>query len=125
MGIGMMKTKAVAVVAGALVTLFLWIIAFVILNGVYRGNFPWLLSVLTALLCSLIGGYVAARLEHMNGARLGALSGFGAGLVVVFAAAIASSLALNTTLAGVLMMVVGTFGGGVGAYLTRRGQKAA
>jgi len=38
----MMKTKAVAVVAGALVTLFLWIIAFVILNGVYRGNFPWL-----------------------------------------------------------------------------------
>lgn len=56
---------------------------------------------------------------------LGALSGFGAGLVVVFAAAIASNLAPNTTLAGVLMVVVGTFGGGVGTYLTRRGQKAA
>lgn len=67
----------------------------------------------TALLCPLVGGYVATRLEHTNGARLGTLSGFGAGLVVVFAAAIASNLAPNTTLAGVLMVVVGTFGGGV------------
>jgi hypothetical protein len=121
----MMKTKTVAVVAGALVTLFLWVIAFVILNGVYRGDLPWLLTVIAALLCPLIGGYVTARLEHTNGARLSALSGFGAGLVVFFAAAIASSLAPNTTLAGVLMVVVGTVGGGVGAYLTRRGQKAA
>lgn len=120
----MMKTKAFAVVAGALVTLFLWAIAFVILNGVYRGDFPWLLTVLAAFLCPLIGGYVTA-LEHSNGSRLGALSGFGAGLAVVFVAAIASGLASNTTLAGILMVVVGTFGGGVGAYLTRRRQKAA
>ncbi len=121
----MMKAKTVAVVAGALVTLFLWAIAFVILNGVYRGNFPWLLTVLATLLCPLIGGYVTARLEHSNGSRLGALSGFGAGLAVVFVAAIASNLAPNTTLAGILMVVVGTFGGGVGAYLARRRQKAA
>ena len=78
----------------------------------------------TTLLWPLIGGYVATRLEHTNGARLGALSGFGTGLVAVFTAAIASNLAPNTTVAGVLMVVVGTFGGGVGAYLTLRGQKA-
>jgi hypothetical protein len=100
----------------------LWAIAFVILNGVYRGNFPWLLSAMIALLCPLIGGFVVTRLESTNRARLGALSGFGAGLVVILAIAIASSLAPNATLLGVLMVVVGTFGGGVGAYLTRRGQ---
>ena len=120
-----MKTKSVAVIAGALATLFLWAIAFVILNGVYSGNFPWLLSGLTVLLCSLIGGYVASRLEHTNFIRLGTLSGFVAGLIVFLAAAIASGLAPNTTLIGVLMMVIGTFGGGLGAYLTRRSQKAA
>jgi hypothetical protein len=120
-----MKTKAVAVIAGALVTLILWAIAFVILNGVYHGDFPWLLSMLIALLCPLIGGYAAAGLEPTNGTRLGALSGFGAGLVVILAIAIASSWAPNATLLGILMVLVGTFGGGAGAHLTRRGQKVA
>jgi len=50
-----MNSKVVAIIAGALVTISLWAIAFVILNGVYDGNFPWLLSVLIVFLCPLIG----------------------------------------------------------------------
>ena len=118
-------TKAVAVLAGTLVTLILWATVFGILNSVYHGNFPWLPSALIALLCPMIGGYVVTRLESTNRARFGGLSGFGAGLVVILAVAIASRLAPNATLLGVLMVVVGTFGGGVGANLARRGQKVA
>ena len=61
-----MKTKAIAAVVGALVTLFLWAIAFVVLNGIYQGNFPWLLTGLAAFLCPLAGGYIAARLEQVH-----------------------------------------------------------
>jgi len=52
-----MKTKVIAVVIGALATLILWAIAFVVLNGIYQGNFPWLLTGLAAFLCPLVGGY--------------------------------------------------------------------
>jgi hypothetical protein len=114
-----MKTKVIAAVVGALVTLILWAIAFVVLNGIYQSNFPWLLTGLAAFLCPLAGGYVAARLDHRSGARLGGLSGGGAGLVVLLAAATASSLAPNTTLAGIGLLVVGALGGGLGAHLTR------
>jgi hypothetical protein len=61
MEVDTMQTKVIAVFTGALVTLFLWAIVFVVLNGVYRGNFPWLLSVLIAILCPLIGGYVTTQ----------------------------------------------------------------
>lgn len=54
----MMKAKAVAVLAGALVTLILWATAIAILDGVHHGNFPWLLSAPIALLRPLLGGYV-------------------------------------------------------------------
>jgi len=114
-----MKTKAIAAVVGALVTLFLWAIAFVVLNGIYQGNFAWLLTGLAAFLCPLAGGYIAARLEQKSGARLGGLSGGGAGLVVLLAAATASNLAPNATLAGIGLLVVGALGGGLGALLTR------
>jgi hypothetical protein len=119
MEIDIMKTKTVAVIAGALTTIFLWAIAFVILNGVYRGNFPWLLTVLAAFLCPLIGGYVVARLEHTKTARLGALSGGGAGLGVLLVAATISSITPNATLAGIGLLVVGMLGGGLGTLVTR------
>jgi hypothetical protein len=114
-----MKTKAMAVVAGALVTLFLWAIAFVVLNGIYRGDFPWLITGLAAFLCPLVGGYVAGRLDQTNGARLGTLSGGGAGLIVLLAAAIVSGLAPNTTLAGIGLAFVWAVCGGLGAHVTR------
>lgn len=115
-----MKTKVIAVVAGALVTLFLWAIAFVVLNAINQGNFPWLLTGLTAFLCPLVGGYTAARLSRTNSLRLGALSGSSAGLVVLLAAALVSRLAPNTTLAGVGSVAVGAIGGGVGTLPTWR-----
>jgi len=45
-----MKTKIIDVAAGALVTLFSWAIAFVVLNLIYRGNLPWLLTGLVGFL---------------------------------------------------------------------------
>ena len=113
-----MKTKVIAVVVGALLTLFLWALAFVVLNGVYQGDFPWLLTGLAAFLCPLVGGYVAARLSRTNSLRLGALSGLIAGLVVLLVAALASHLAPNTTLGGVGLVIVGVLGGGVGTLLS-------
>ena len=112
-----MKTKIIAVVAGALVTLFSWAIAFVVLNGIYRGNFPWLLTGLVAFLCPVVGGYFAARLGQIDSQRFGALSGLGAGLVVLLVAIVVGRLASNMTLVGVVLAVVGTVGGGVGAFL--------
>ncbi len=112
-----MKTKIIAVVAGALVILFSWAIAFVVLSSIYWGNFPWLLTGLVAFLCPIVAGYLAARLGQINSKRFGALSGLGAGLVVLLVAIVASRLAPNTTLAGVVLVVVGTVGGGVGAFL--------
>lgn len=114
-----MKRKAIAAMVGGMVTLLLWAVAFVILNGIYRGNFPWLLTGLAVFLCPLAGGYIAARLEQRGGARLGGLSGGGAGLVVLLGVATASSLAPNATLAGIGLVVVGALGGGLGAHLTR------
>jgi len=120
-----MNSKVVAIIAGALVTISLWAIAFVILNGVYDGNFPWLLSVLIVFLCPLIGGYVTARLERSNGARMGAYSGLVAGLIVLLTSAIVSNLSPNTTLLGVFIAILGVLGGGLGAYLRRGGQQTS
>jgi hypothetical protein len=117
------KTRVIAVGSGALVTLFLWVFAFVVLNGIYQGDFPWLLLGwlligLAAVLGPLAGGYVTARLSRTRSFRLGALSGFSAGLVVLLVSALASHLASNTTLAGVGLMVAGALGGGIGTLLS-------
>jgi len=101
----------------------LWTIAFVALSGIYQGRFPlllvgWLLIGLVAVLCPLTGGYVATRLSQTESLRLGALSGFSAGLVVLLVGALASRLAPNTTLAGIVLAAVGSLGGGVGARLS-------
>ena len=111
-----MKMKVIAVVASALVILFLGAIAFVVLNDIYRGNLPWLQTGLAAFLCSLVGGYAAARMEQTNSTRIGTLSGLTAALVVLLPATVASMISL---LGGVALVVVWTVGGGLGAYLTR------
>jgi len=113
----MMKTKVTAVVAGALATLISWVVAFAILTAIYQGSFPWLLTGLIAFLCPVVGGHIAARLRPINRTRLGSLGGFGAGLVVLFAAAIVGNLAPNTTLVGIALVAIGAVGGGVGALL--------
>ena len=118
-----MKTKVTAVVVSALLTLFLWAIAFVVLNGIYQGNFPWLLTGLAAVLCPLVGGYTAARLSQTNSLRLGALGGLSAGLVVLLVGALASHFAPNATLASIGLVVMGALGGGIGARLAP-GQRA-
>lgn len=111
-----MKTKVIAVVGGTLTTLFPGVIAFVILNNIYRSNLPLLQTGLAALLCSLVGGYVAARLGQRAGTRLGALGGLAAGLVVV---AVASNLAVITIWAGTALIALWAVGGGLGACVTR------
>jgi hypothetical protein len=113
-----MKTKATPIVIGALLTLLLWVLAFAVLNAIYQGNLPWLLTGLAALLCPLAGGYLAARLSGTNSVRLGALSGLSAGLVLLLAGVLASRLAPNTTLTGIGLVVVGAVGGGIGTLLS-------
>ena len=115
-----MKTKATPTVIGALLTLLLWVLAFAVLNAIYQGNLPWLLTGLAALLCPLAGGYLAARLSRTDGVRLGALSGLSAGLILLLAGVLASRLAPNTTLAGIGLTVVGALAGAAGALLYGR-----
>ncbi len=62
-------------------------------------------------------GTLLPRLGQIDSMRPGALSGLGAGLVVLLVAIVVSRWAPNTTLAGVVLVVVGTVGGGVGAFL--------
>lgn len=113
-----MRKKAIAVVVGALITLLLWALAFVVLNGIYQGILPWLLTGLAVVLCPPVGGYTAARLSQANSLRLGALSGLSAGLVVLLVGALVSRLAPNTTLACIGLVVVGAVGGRIGTFLS-------
>ena len=115
------KSKLVPVILGALVTLVLGPIAFMVLNRC-NINDPLLsavLAVLAALLCSLSGGYVATRLAQVRELTTGALSGLIAGLVMLLVAAVVSRLAPHTTLAPVLLILVWTVGGALGGWLTR------
>ena len=119
----MRKSNVFAVVAGAVLTLVLWIVAFVILNAVYQGAFPWLATLLAGFLCPLAGGVAAGWMHRTGGAQLGALSGGSAGLIVLLVAAVASRVASNTTLAGVLAVAMGAISGGIGGYLMRPRRK--
>ncbi len=116
-----MKSKLVPVILGALVTMVLGPIAFVVLSHCHV-NDPVLsavLAVLAALLCSLSGGYVATRLAQVRELTTGAFSGLVSGLVMLLVAAVVSRLAVNTTLASVLLILVWTVGGALGGWLTR------
>jgi len=119
-----MKRKVRGVIVGALATIFLWTIVFLLLNSIYRGNLPWLLTGLAAFLCPVFGGSVAARLGRTDSMRLGALAGLAAGLLVLLLAAIASHLAPNTTLAGGVLVMAGAVGGGMGTWLRYPAAKA-
>jgi len=113
------KSKLIAIVVGALVTLTLGAVVLAILLHRYHGNVPLLPAVLAPLLCSLIGGYMTTRMARVRGLTTGALSGLVAGLVMLLIGAVASRLAPNTTLAGVLLTLVWTVGGTLGGWLTR------
>jgi putative membrane protein (TIGR04086 family) len=111
------KSKLIAIVVGALVTLALGAVAFAILFHYYYGNVPLLPAVLAPLLCSLSGGYVATRLAQVRGLAIGALSGLVAGLVVVAWAVLFTGP--NTVLASVLLVAPCVAGGTLGGWLTR------
>ena len=112
------KSKPIAIVVGALVTLTLGAIAFVILiSYYYHGNFPWAPAVLAPFLCSLSGGYVATRLAQVRGLTIGALNGLVAGLAVVAWAVLFAGP--NTVLASALIVAVCVVGGSLGGWLTR------
>jgi putative membrane protein (TIGR04086 family) len=112
------KSKIIAIVVGALVTLTLGAVAFAVLFSYYDGNVPWMLAVLAPFLCSLVGGYVATRLAQVRGLTTGALSGLVAGLVAVALAALVAK-GVNTTLATVLVTVIFVVSGAFGGWLTR------
>ena len=112
------KSKLIAIVVGALVTLALGAVAFAILFSYYHGNVPWVPAVLAPFLCSLIGGYVATRLVQVRELTIGALSGLVAGLMAVALAALVAK-GVNTTLAAVLATVICVAGGALGGWLTR------
>jgi len=113
------KSRIIAIVVGALVTLALGATALTVLPACYHGNVPTLPAVLAAFLCPLVGGYLATRLARVQELVTGAISGLVAGLAVLLVAAVASSLAPNTTLAAVLLAVISAAGGALGAWLTR------
>lgn len=114
------KSKLITIVVGALVTLTLGAIALAVLPACFHGgNVPTLPAVLAVFLCSLVGGYLATRLARVRGLGTGALSGLVAGLVMLLVAAVASRLAPNTTLAGILLMLFWAVGGALGGWLTR------
>ncbi|MBL7063860.1 MAG: hypothetical protein ISS49_06565 [Anaerolineae bacterium] len=112
------KSKIIAIVAGALVTLILGAVAFAILVWYYQGNVPWISAVLAALLCSAGGGYVATRLAQVRELSTGAFSGLLAGLMAVALVALVTK-GVRTTLAAVLLTVIFAAGGALGGWLTR------
>jgi len=112
------KSRIVAIVVGALVTLILGAVTLAILFSYYDGNVPWGPAVLAPFLCSLVGGYVATRLAHVRELTTGALSGLVAGLMAV-ALAVLVARGVNTTLAAVLLTVASVVGSVLGGWLTR------
>lgn len=113
------KSKLIPIILGAMMTLTMGAIALVVVPVLYHGNVPSLPAVLAALLCSVIGGYLATRRAKVRGLATGALSGVAAGVVVLLIAAAVTGLAANSTLAAILLTPFWTLGGAMGAWLTR------
>jgi putative membrane protein (TIGR04086 family) len=113
------KSRLVAIIVGALVTLVLGAVAFAILVLYYPTNVPLLVAAVAAFICSAGGGYVATRLAQVRGLAVGALSGLVAGLVMLLVAAVVTRLSPNTTLAAVLLTIISAAGGALGGWLTR------
>jgi len=113
------KPKLIPIVLGAMMTLTMGAIALVVVPVLYHGNVPSLPAVLAALLCSVIGGYLATRRAKVRGLATGALSGVVAGVVLLLIAAAVTGLAANSTLAAILVMPAWAAGGALGGWLTR------
>ena len=112
-----MKLKAILV--GALTMLFLGILSFMFLDFIYRDDVPWGLTLLLALLCAVIGGFITASETETDRVRLGKWSGVTAGLVVLVMIASLSDLAVTTTLIAIGLVLLWAVGGQLGAYLRR------
>jgi hypothetical protein len=98
-------------------------VVFLALNGIFEGNIPWPLPGLVAIVCPLAGGYVVARLEQEQSTLIGVISGACAGLIVFFAIVLSGSLAPNIAFVSLILIFVGAFCGGLGAFITRTSQK--
>ena len=114
------KSRATAVVAGALATVAPWVATFIALMVVLTGNLPWLLTGSMAILSAVLDGHTAARLETGSWTRFGAGIVTNSGLAALLVATIASRLAPTMTLAGMALAIVGTLAGGAGASLARK-----
>jgi len=111
------KSKALPIIIGSAVTLTLGTIALMALPAYYHGDIPLLPAVLAPILCSLSGGYVAARLAQDHGLATGALSGLVAGLSVVVLATLFARLAV--TVAAILVACIFVASGASGGCLAR------
>lgn len=112
-----MKSKTLSIIVGSAVTLTLGIIALMALPAYYHGDIPLLPAVLATILCSLSGGYTAARLAQDHGLAIGALSGLGAGVAVVGLAALFAGPAM--IVAAILLTGIFVVSGASGGWLTR------
>jgi hypothetical protein len=119
-----MKQQPNTMVVGAVATLVLWGLAFVIMNAVYHGGFPLLPVIVAALLSPIVGGLAASRLSSRTAVHVGALSGGSAGLLILLAVAVASGIAPVATVGGLGMLAAGGVGGAIGGLLGRRRPKA-
>lgn len=114
-----MKSKTLSIIVGSTVTLTLGTIALMALPAYYHRDIPLLPAVLAPILCSLSGGYAAARLAQDHGLATGALSGLIAGLSVVGLAALFAGPAM--IVAAILLTGIFVVGGASGGWLTRIG----
>lgn len=120
-----MKSKIIAGVVGTFVIFFLWATVFLALNGIFEGSIPWPLPGFVAIICPLAGGYVVTRLEKTQSTLIAIVSGACAGLIVFLAIIISGGIAPNTAFVSLLLVFIGAFCGGLGAFITRSAQNSA
>jgi hypothetical protein len=111
--------KLSAIIVGALTMLFLGTLSFIILDFIYRDDFPWGLTLLLALLCAVIGGFITACATETDRVRLGKWSGVTAGLLALVMIVSLSDLVVKAILIAVGLILLWAIGGRLGAYLRR------
>lgn len=72
-------------------------------------------SLLLAILCSMVGGYIAGRLRT-NGIPSGSISGIVAGIIMMFDMIIREGDS-HSTLFGIMITVIFIIGGGLGELI--------
>jgi len=111
------KSRTLPIIIGSAVTLTLGTIAILALPACYHGDIPLLPAVLATILCSLSGGYAAARLAQDHGLAIGTLCGLVAGLSVVGLATLVAGPAM--TVAAILVAGIFVASGASGGWLAR------